>query len=128
MLLLNGSLRGVRRPPAAGMGRKRGVPNKFTRALKDLILGALAEVGGQAYLVEQARANPATFLTLVGKVLPLQVKAAGDDPTLPPTRIVHEHRPAADPAALPQHAGVQRLSRHLTGSDDRPLKPGRKLV
>jgi hypothetical protein len=36
------------------------------------------------------------------------------DPTLPPTRIVHEHRPAAlEPAALPQQAGVQRLpTRH----------------
>jgi hypothetical protein len=98
------------RPPAAGMGRKRGSQNRFTRALKDLILGALAEVGGQEYLVEQARQNPATFLALVGKVLPLQVKANGADPMLPPRRIVHEHRPAlSEPVALPQPVAVQRL-------------------
>jgi hypothetical protein len=106
------------RPPAAGMGRKRGSQNKFTRALKDLILGALAEVGGQTYLVEQARANPATFLTLVGKVLPLQVKAGGDDPTLPPTRIVHIHQPSLpEAAALPQPATVQRLGTGVMVSD-----------
>jgi hypothetical protein len=30
-----------RRPPAAGMGRKPGVPNKITTDLKEMILGAL---------------------------------------------------------------------------------------
>jgi hypothetical protein len=99
------------------MGRRPGSQNKFTRALKDLILGALAEVGDQAYLVQQTRENPATFLALVGKVLPLQVKAAGDDPTLPPTRIVHEHRPAArEPVALPLLAAVQGLPTRVTDS------------
>ena len=38
-----------------------------------MILAALDEVGGHSYLVEQARANPAAFLTLVGKVLRTQV-------------------------------------------------------
>ena len=38
-----------------------------------MILAALDEVGGHWYLVEQARANPSAFLTLVGKVLPMQV-------------------------------------------------------
>ena len=54
-------------------GRKAGVPNKVTKELKDLILGALDQAGGQAYLHKQALANPGPFMTLVGKVLPLQV-------------------------------------------------------
>lgn len=58
---------------AKGKGRKPGVPNKFTRELKDMILGALAENGGQAYLAEQARENPNAFMTLLGKVLPMTV-------------------------------------------------------
>lgn len=61
-------------------GRPKGEPNKITAALKDMILGALNaahEDGGQAYLTVQAKENPTAFLTLVGKVLPLQV--AGDD-------------------------------------------------
>ncbi len=41
-----------------------------------MILGALAEGGGQAWLVEQMSVSPAAFLTLIGKVLPLQVTGA----------------------------------------------------
>lgn len=54
-------------------GRQKGAPNKTTKALKDMILAALDGVGGEAYLQRQAAKNPAAFLTLVGKVLPLQV-------------------------------------------------------
>ena len=56
-------------------GRIKGTPNKVTGQLKDMILGALDTAGGLDYLVTQARENPNAFLTLVGKVLPLQVNA-----------------------------------------------------
>lgn len=56
-------------------GRKAGVPNKFTGQLKDMILQALDGAGGAAYLQQQATENPSAFLTLVGKVLPLQIGA-----------------------------------------------------
>jgi len=46
----------------------------MTAALKDVILGALSDAGGQAWLVEQAKKNPTAFMALVGRVLPLQVK------------------------------------------------------
>jgi len=77
------------RPPNAGKGRKTGVPNKVTGALKDMILGALNNVGGVAYLEQQAKDNPGPFLALVGKVLPLQVNAGGIDGGPFVTRIVH---------------------------------------
>lgn len=54
-------------------GNRKGVPNKVTRELKDMILGALDDAGGQAYLATQARDNPGPFLTLVGKVLPKDI-------------------------------------------------------
>jgi len=54
-------------------GRQKGTPNKSTQAVKDMILEALAQKGGADYLARQADENPAAFLTLVGKVLPLQV-------------------------------------------------------
>lgn len=60
----------------AGPGRPKGLPNKTTQALKDMILAALDAKGGVSYLITQADANPTAFLTLVGKVLPLTV--AGD--------------------------------------------------
>lgn len=61
------------RPPNAGKGRKRGVPNKFTGELRDMILNALAGAGGVEYLKARAQDTPGPFLALVGKVLPLQV-------------------------------------------------------
>jgi hypothetical protein len=66
----------------AGKGRKKGVPNKITGALKDMILGALEAAhddGGVAYLVQQAKDNPNAFLSLVGRVLPMTVQGAGDE-------------------------------------------------
>lgn len=62
-----------RRPPNAGKGRVKGVPNKITADVKAMILQALSGAGGVKYLQRQANKNPASFLTLVGKVLPLQV-------------------------------------------------------
>lgn len=72
-------------------GRKKGIPNKLTTALKDMILQALANAGGVDYLQSQAKANPNAFLALVGRVLPLQVKDGGNDPRVPIKKIVHEH-------------------------------------
>jgi hypothetical protein len=64
------------KPPNAGKGRPKGVPNKANAALKDMILGALDGAGGQAYLQRQAEDNPTAFLSLIGKVLPTELKNA----------------------------------------------------
>lgn len=58
-----------------GKGRLKGVPNKATKALKDMILGALDDAGGQDYLRRQSIENPTAFLTLIGKVLPTTINA-----------------------------------------------------
>ena len=58
-------------------GRQKGSLNKTTRELKEMILDALDDAGGVEYLKQRALENPAAFLTLVGKVLPLQV--TGED-------------------------------------------------
>ena len=73
------ALKGTR-PPAAGKGRPKGARNRMTQALKDMILHALDDAGGENYLVEQAHKNPAAFLTLLGKVLPLQVAGSESGP------------------------------------------------
>lgn len=65
----------------AGKGRPKGAANKTTRAVKDMILTALDEAhvdGAVAYLKEQAEKNPVAFMTLVGKVLPLQLTGDPD--------------------------------------------------
>lgn len=60
-------------------GRKKGVTNKVTAQLKDMILTALDNKGGIQYLEEQAEKNPNAFLTLVGKVLPMTVQGPDED-------------------------------------------------
>ena len=57
-------------------GKPKGAVNKTTKALKDMILGALDKAGGEDYLLEQAHNNPGAFLTLIGKVLPQDIKAS----------------------------------------------------
>lgn len=54
-------------------GRKAGVPNKINIQLKEMILGALSDAGGQKYLTKQANENPGPFLALIGKVLPTTI-------------------------------------------------------
>lgn len=61
-------------------GRQAGTPNKMTRTLKEMILQALDDAGGVAYLQRQAEENPGPFLALVGKVLPLQVSGSDGGP------------------------------------------------
>ena len=68
------------RPQPKG-GSRKGVPNKVSADLKDMILGALDKAGGLDYLAERA-ADPRTasaFLTLVGKTLPMTVKGPGEN-------------------------------------------------
>jgi len=62
-----------------GPGRPKGVANKNTKALKEMILGALDNKGGVAYLEQQAEENPTAFMTLIGKVLPMTVAGTGKD-------------------------------------------------
>lgn len=69
-----------------GPGRKKGVPNRTTTLLKDAILMAAQKAGGDGpegitnYLTTQAIENPGPFLSLLGKVLPVQLQG---DPNAP---------------------------------------------
>ena len=68
------------KPPAAGKGRPKGAVNKTTALLKDAILKAATDAGNgdlAAYLKTQAIENPGPFLSLLGKVLPLDVAHSG---------------------------------------------------
>lgn len=64
-----------------GPGRPKGVPNKTTALIKDAIIQAATDAGGEGgmvgYLTLQAQENPGPFMTLLGKVLPTQVEGTG---------------------------------------------------
>ena len=65
-------------------GRPKGVPNKINALLKDAIIQAAEAAGGEqgmvGYLTSQATQNPGPFLSLLGKVLPMQVAGDPDQP------------------------------------------------
>jgi hypothetical protein len=60
--------------PFCGHDCFRGTPNKISGALKEAILKAAEKASGErgtvGYLVVQAHANPAAFMSLLAKVLP----------------------------------------------------------
>lgn len=75
-----------------GPGRPKGSPNKTTALLKDAILRAAELAGGPEdsdgnsglvqYLQAQAIANPGPFMSLLGKVLPMQIGGDPDNPVV----------------------------------------------
>ncbi len=76
-----------RKPPAAGKGRPKGSVNKTTALLKDAILKAAENAGNKigseglvSYLEDQAVQNPGPFMSLLGKVLPMQVTGENGGP------------------------------------------------
>jgi len=67
-----------------GAGRKPGTLNKITMQLKEAILEAAHQAGGPGgmvgYLKKQATHNSASFMALLGKVLPHQIAGDKDSP------------------------------------------------
>ena len=87
----NNGCRGI-----AGPGRPKGSRNKVSGLLKEAILLAAENAGNEigndglvSYLQEQAIKHPTAFMTLLGKVLPMQVAAEVETTTPPPV----EHSP-----------------------------------
>ena len=75
-------------------GSRKGRPNKITTEIKDAVIEALRRHKGADYLERQALENPVAFMTLLGKVLPLQV--TGNDGGDLIIKIVKYNRSDAD--------------------------------
>lgn len=74
-------------PGFPGSGRPKGSQSKTTVELKNMIRQALEAAGGVEYLTRQANENPKAFLTLVGKLIPADLKAELTGPDEGPLRI-----------------------------------------
>lgn len=78
------SNRGGARP---GAGRPKGSLDKGNAMIREMIVDALNGVGGVEYLESTARSHPAAFLSLIGKVMPIQVTGDGGGPVETVTRV-----------------------------------------
>lgn len=61
----------------AGPGRPKGTPNKLTKTVKQAIEEAFDRVGGTDWLVELATEDKKAFVTLLGKLIPTNLKVEG---------------------------------------------------
>lgn len=60
-----------------GAGRPKGSIDKGNAMIREMIVEALDGVGGVTYLENAARSHPAAFLSLIGKVMPVQLTGEG---------------------------------------------------
>lgn len=68
----------MRNQLSKGPGRPKGAANKITKDIREAISEAFEKAGGVDYLVGIAKTNPQVFCSLVGKVVPSEVRASID--------------------------------------------------
>ena len=95
-----------------GPGRKPGIPNRANGLLKDAIIQAAEEAGGEggmvAYLTKQAKKHPAAFLGLIGRVLPLQVQDRGARPQIIVEIVRHKSGRRAEAGRARRHRPTRK--------------------
>lgn len=64
------------KPPAAGKGRPKGVPNKLTRSAKEAFALAFDGIGGAEALIAWARDNPTDFYKLYARLIPTEANVS----------------------------------------------------
>jgi hypothetical protein len=55
------------------MGSRKGIPNKLTKDIKEILHVAFHKAGGVDYLIRQAENEPKAFMALLGRCIPATV-------------------------------------------------------
>lgn len=79
------------RPPNAGKGRPRGIPNKLTKSAREAFQLAFDESGGPDGLTKWAKANPTEFYKLYARLIPVEhVGEGGEGPIQTVVKHIYE--------------------------------------
>lgn len=65
----------TKRGGGTGKGRMKGSLNRTTLALKEAILSTFDSLGGPQFLESLAEERPELFISLLGKLIPSEIKA-----------------------------------------------------
>lgn len=57
-------------------GRKRGVPNRTTRLVKEALAQSFERLGGVEYLVKLGKTEPRAYAQLISKLIPAEIAAS----------------------------------------------------
>ena len=63
-----------------GMGRPKGSVNKTTKTLKEALLNSFETLGSEKWLVSLAESDPKAYASLLGRLVPSEVKAEVSSP------------------------------------------------
>ncbi len=86
------------RPPNAGKGRPRGIPNKTTASAREAFALAFDKAGGYAELTAWAKANRTEFYKLYARLIPVEhVGAGGNGPIATVVKHIYESPAPAMP-------------------------------
>ncbi len=90
-------------------GRPRGTPNATTASVKQALLNAFVEAGGEKFLLKLAKSDPKTFVMLLAKLIPREIQARVQGPPDMAERILEARKRARLVAAerneeQPSHA------------------------
>jgi hypothetical protein len=58
-----------------GAGRKPGIQNRITSAVKDAVLDTFKALGGVKHMTSWAQENPSDFYRIAAKLIPQQINA-----------------------------------------------------
>lgn len=54
-------------------GRKKGTPNKITKAFREAVLTVFGDLGGEAHLLKWAKDNPTEFYKIAARLIPTEL-------------------------------------------------------
>lgn len=60
------------KPRAPTAGRRKGVPNKITTTMKEMVSATLENLDGITGMTKWARENPTEFYKIASKLLPME--------------------------------------------------------
>lgn len=85
------------------VGRKPGSVNLIPKTVKAMIEGALDDLGGQAWLVQQAKKHPQAFMALVSRIIPRDMAVS----------VTHSLEQLVNDSREPiEHQPVKRIEEH----------------